>query len=226
MPEIEADLAETLAPLGLEWTLTDQSVPKRMAILASTSRPLPARPALAPPPRRAAGHDPDGDLQPHQHRRRCPLVRHPLLPRPLAGPRQVRGRGQDPRAAQGQRRLRRARPLHADPLRRLPRRGRRAGDQHPPLLPARLHRRRALPQGEGTRREAHRRDLALRHQGPRRGPDHRAGRHPRQPRDDRRRPASPAAPTSNAPCSPAPCNGTRRTASSGTATTPSSSDRP
>ncbi len=37
MPEIEADLAETVTPLGLEWTLTDQSVPKRMAILASTS---------------------------------------------------------------------------------------------------------------------------------------------------------------------------------------------
>ena len=28
MPEIEADLAETLTPLGLEWTLTDQSVPE------------------------------------------------------------------------------------------------------------------------------------------------------------------------------------------------------
>jgi formyltetrahydrofolate deformylase len=37
MPEIEADLTETVTPLGLEWTLTDQSVPKRMAILASTS---------------------------------------------------------------------------------------------------------------------------------------------------------------------------------------------
>ena len=37
MPEIEADLTETITPLGLEWTLTDQSVPKRMAILASTS---------------------------------------------------------------------------------------------------------------------------------------------------------------------------------------------
>ena len=35
--EIEADLEETIGALGLEWTLTDQSVPKRMAILASTS---------------------------------------------------------------------------------------------------------------------------------------------------------------------------------------------
>ena len=37
MPTIQDDLAQTLTPLGLEWTLTDQSIPKRMAILASTS---------------------------------------------------------------------------------------------------------------------------------------------------------------------------------------------
>ncbi|HYJ49979.1 MAG TPA: formyltetrahydrofolate deformylase [Microbacterium sp.] len=37
MPAIEADLDKTLGALGLEWTLTDQSIPKRMAILASTS---------------------------------------------------------------------------------------------------------------------------------------------------------------------------------------------
>jgi formyltetrahydrofolate deformylase len=37
LPAIEADLAEALTPLGLEWRLTDQSIPKRMAILASTS---------------------------------------------------------------------------------------------------------------------------------------------------------------------------------------------
>jgi formyltetrahydrofolate deformylase len=37
MPEIEADLKKTLEPLKLEWILTDQSIPKRMAILASTS---------------------------------------------------------------------------------------------------------------------------------------------------------------------------------------------
>ena len=37
MPEIEADLAGTLTPLGLAWTLTDRSIPKRMAILVSTS---------------------------------------------------------------------------------------------------------------------------------------------------------------------------------------------
>ncbi|WP_394278963.1 formyltetrahydrofolate deformylase [Microbacterium sp.] len=34
-PQIEAEIADTLAPFELEWSLTDQSVPKRMAILAS-----------------------------------------------------------------------------------------------------------------------------------------------------------------------------------------------
>jgi formyltetrahydrofolate deformylase len=37
IPAIEDDLTKTLTPLGLDWTLTDQSVPKRMAILVSTS---------------------------------------------------------------------------------------------------------------------------------------------------------------------------------------------
>jgi formyltetrahydrofolate deformylase len=37
IPEIEADLAATLGPYAMQWQLTDRSVPKRMAILASTS---------------------------------------------------------------------------------------------------------------------------------------------------------------------------------------------
>ncbi|WP_125130507.1 formyltetrahydrofolate deformylase [Microbacterium sp. 10M-3C3] len=37
MPDIEADLAATLTPLKLHWRLTDLSIPKRMAILVSTS---------------------------------------------------------------------------------------------------------------------------------------------------------------------------------------------
>ncbi|GAA3670434.1 formyltetrahydrofolate deformylase [Microbacterium marinilacus] len=35
-PQLEEDLAATLGPFGMTWTLRDQSVPKRMAILAST----------------------------------------------------------------------------------------------------------------------------------------------------------------------------------------------
>lgn len=37
LPDIEADLAKTLASYGMQWQLTDQSKPKRMAVLASTS---------------------------------------------------------------------------------------------------------------------------------------------------------------------------------------------
>ena len=36
-PEIEADLDKTLKPYNMQWQLTDRSIPKRMAILASTS---------------------------------------------------------------------------------------------------------------------------------------------------------------------------------------------
>ena len=37
LPDIQADLTATLGEFQLEWTLRDMSVPKRMAILASTS---------------------------------------------------------------------------------------------------------------------------------------------------------------------------------------------
>jgi formyltetrahydrofolate deformylase len=37
IPELEADLDTTLGAFGLEWRLTDQSTPKRMAVLASRS---------------------------------------------------------------------------------------------------------------------------------------------------------------------------------------------
>ena len=37
LPDIEADLDQTLTPLRMEWRLTDRSIPKRMAILVSTS---------------------------------------------------------------------------------------------------------------------------------------------------------------------------------------------
>jgi formyltetrahydrofolate deformylase len=37
LPELQADIAETLQPYGMQAQLTDRSVPKRMAVLASTS---------------------------------------------------------------------------------------------------------------------------------------------------------------------------------------------
>ena len=54
--------------------------------------------------------------------------------------------------------------------------------QHPPLVPAGLQGRQALPPGPRAGRQAHRRHRPLRHRRPRRGPDHRAGRRPRRPR--------------------------------------------
>ena len=66
-------------------------------------------------------------------------------------------------------------------IRRVPRARRRTGHQHPPLVPAGLRRRRALPAGPRARREGHRRDRPLRHRGARRGADHRAGRDAREP---------------------------------------------
>ena len=84
------------------------------------------------------------------------------------------------------RRPRRARALHADPLARLPRPARRAGDQHPPLVPAGVRRRRSVPPRARARRQDHRRDGALRHRGARRRADHRAGRRARLAPPERR----------------------------------------
>ena len=52
-------------------------------------------------------------------------------------------------------------------------------DQHPPLVPPVLRRRESLPARLRARREAHRRDLPLRHRRARCRADHRPGSHPR-----------------------------------------------
>ena len=44
---------EVAERLDMEWRLTDAGRPKRMAVLVSQGGPLPGRPAVAPPPRRA-----------------------------------------------------------------------------------------------------------------------------------------------------------------------------
>src|SRR5439155_22758388 len=85
------------------------------------------------------------------------------------------------------------RPLHADPLRRPVRQAGGRGNQHPPLVPAELQGRQALPPGARAGRQADRRHRTLRQPGARRGSDHRAGGHPRGPhvrpgRARRRRP--------------------------------------
>ena len=66
------------------------------------------------------------------------------------------------------------------------------GHQHPPLVPARVQGRQAVPPGLRSRGQARRSHRPLRDPGPRRGPDHRAGGHPDRPQlrppglDDRR----------------------------------------
>ena len=74
------------------------------------------------------------------------------------------------------------------------------GDQHPPLVPAELQGRAALPAGLRPRREAGRRDRALRQPRPRRGADHRAGRRARRPLAERRRSSWRPGATSRARC--------------------------
>ena len=66
-------------------------------------------------------------------------------------------------------------------------RARRPGHQHPPLVPARLQGREPVQAGARPRREDHRRDRALRHERPRRGPDHRAEHRARRPHPHPRR---------------------------------------
>ena len=61
-------------------------------------------------------------------------------------------------------------------------------DQHPSLVPARVHRRGPVSAGQGTRRQTRRRDGPLRHREPRRRADHRTGRRAGRPPPRRRRP--------------------------------------
>ena len=146
-------------------------------------RPLRERPAVPPARGAAARRDPARALEP----------RHPARPRRLLpgavrvardhGCRgEARIRAARARGGRGARhRARRAGPLHADPHPRALRRPRRTLHQHPPLVPPGLQGREPLPAGARPRREAHRRDGALRHERPRRGPDHRAERRAGRP---------------------------------------------
>ncbi len=142
-------------------------------------RALPQRPAVPRQHRRAAGRDRRRGLQPRRLRRAGRVLRHPVPP--PAGRRRTTKAAAEAAAARARRERERraggAGPLHADAV------GRRCAsalegriDQHPPLVPAELQGRQALPPGARARREADRRDRALRDRRPRRGADHRAGR--------------------------------------------------
>ncbi|CAA9285787.1 MAG: Formyltetrahydrofolate deformylase, partial [uncultured Friedmanniella sp.] len=138
-------------------------------------RPLPQRPAVPAPDGHPQHRDPARGVQPPRLRRPRRLGRHPL--RPPAGHPGHQGRGRGGDAAAGRRARRRAGgagPLHAGADRADQPRAGRSGDQHPPLVPAQLQGREALPPGARPRYEADRRDRPLRQRRPRRGPHHRA----------------------------------------------------
>ena len=125
--------------------------------------------------------------------------------------------------AGGERRARRAGPLHAGALGRSVQAAERPDHQHPPLLPAELQGREAVPPGARARCEADRRDRALRDRRPRRGADHRAGGRARGARASRRTSSSRSAATWSARRWPAPSSGTPSGASCSTAAVRSSS---
>ncbi len=118
-------------------------------------------------------------------------------------------------------------PLHAGALRRpLPRLDG-PGHQHPPLVPARVQGRQALPPGLRPRRQAGRGHRPLRHRRPRRGADHRAGSLPGRPQPRTPTPWRRIGHDAEAH-RPVPCRdaGTASTASCSTAPAPSSSAKP
>ena len=147
------------------------------------------------------------------------FVHLPVTPetKPAAGGGAPRARRRD------RRRDGHPRPLHAGPVRRPLAQALRPRDQHPPLVPAGLQGREPLQAGLPARREADRRHQPLRHQRPRRGPDHRAGRRPRQPRRHAPTTSSPSAATSSPACSPARSSSTSSAASCSAAAGRSSS---
>ena len=132
--------------------------------------------------RRPADRGAPGRLQPPRRRAAGEVLRPRVRARAGHPRHQGGGRGRLMRARRGARhRPGRAGALHADPLRRPVPAAERAGHQHPPLVPAELQGRQALPPGVRARGEADRGHGPLRHRRPRRGPDHRAGRHPGRP---------------------------------------------
>jgi hypothetical protein len=144
-------------------------------------RPLPGRSALSPPCRRAVLRHPADRQQPPGH----PLAGRGLQDSLPAHPRDQGQQGRGGAAAARHPggapcRFHRPGPLHAGAVAGFHQPLSQPHHQHPPLLPARLPRRQALPARLRARREADRRDQPLRHRGAGRRPDHRAGRDPHQ----------------------------------------------
>ena len=104
----------------------------------------------------------NGDLQPSRPGRSGPLVRRAVSACACHQGHSSTRRTTPTRRVTRQRRPGGAGPLHADHLAPLPGRGRLPPDQHSPLIPAVVHRRRAVSAGQRARRQTRRRDRSLR----------------------------------------------------------------
>ena len=137
----------------MTWEIVDAADADPHARARVEARALPQRPAVPHPRRHAADHDPRGRLEPRRPARRsvegAGIAYHHIPVTPDG-------------KADAERRLldlvhelagrpRRARPLHAGPLGRHLHARSRPCDQHPPLVPARVRRRQAVPPGPRAR---------------------------------------------------------------------------
>ena len=225
--EFDAAFSPLARQHGMNWRVRYTDRPRRVAIMVSKYAHCLLDLLWRWEAGELDGRDPAGDLQPSGPGRQSPGPRHPVRAPAGGQGRQGRAGGPGRETPEGaQRRPRRAGPLHADPLGRIPRRVRPAGHQHPPLVPAGVHRRQPVPPGLCPRREDHRRDGALRH-APSSTPGRSSTRTSRtSPTATASRTWSASAARSSAASWPRPSDGTSRTASSSTASVPSYSHKP
>lgn len=187
--ELEREFVRTVADrFNIDYRFTEAAKPKRVAIMASKQDHClldllwrNRRGELQMSVAMVIANHPD--LADHVRPFGVPFVHIPRHPRHPG-----RGRTAPASIAQRQRGFGGACPLHADTEPDVPRRARLPADQHPPLVPARLHRRVAVSARARTGCQAGRRHRPLRHRGARRGADHRTGRRARQPHPHGRRP--------------------------------------
>ena len=147
LQRVRGDFAERVGgPFGMQWRMAPSLPLPRVAVLVSREEHclldlLGAGAGAASPARSRSWPPTTRTLRPTWPRFGVPF-HHVPVPRG----RQGLGRGPAARAA-GRRRHRSGRPgpLHADPVARLPGPSGRAGGEYPPLVPARLRRRRPLP---------------------------------------------------------------------------------
>ncbi len=192
---------------GMTWSCASPTSVPRVAHPRLEAAPLPVRPARPLAPRRAAAEIP---LVISNHPDRADIAAQ----FGVAVPRTCRSR----RTTKAAQEARRARPcsqhdgidlvvlarymqvLSDGFVARVPE----PHHQHPPLVPAGVRRRPALPPGPRARREDHRRHRPLRDRRARPGPDHRPGRRAASATATPSTTSSARAATSRASCSPAP----------------------